>query len=136
MSKVHWCRVTEAIAFFIMKKFCYISVSLLYICLPGTELHMFAEEIHSSTKKGKTRLGLQCQTPLEVLTRLDSKVFSLKRLYPSSLIEVSKSKILGPKKIWVWQNFWSKKIFGFKTFLGPNKIFCSKINFVKKIFFF
>ena len=40
-------------------------------------------------------------------TRLESKVFSLKRLYPSSPVEVSKSqivgliKILSPKKSWV-----------------------------------
>ena len=75
---------------------------------------MFAEEIHSSTKKGKTRLGLQCQTPLEVLTRLDSKVLSFKMRYPSSLVEVSKSKIFGLKFFvlkffWVLTKFWVQK---------------------------
>ena len=59
------------------------------------------------------------------ITRLEYKVFSLERLYPSSPVEVSKSqtnigskKNLGPKRFGVHKNFGSKKNF------GPTKIVC------------
>ena len=62
------------------------------------------------------------------LTRLESTVLSLKRLYPLSLLEVSKSqKVLGHKK-----KFGLMKIFGHKEILGPQIFFGPKQLWVKK----
>ena len=101
---------------------------------PGNSYMVYTLSLFRNILIYLTRLGLQCQTPLLVLTRLDSKVFSLKRLYPPSLVEVSKSKILGQKKIWdLNKNFGSekkfpKKFWVWKFFFGLKK-FGSKQNF-------
>ena len=46
------------------------------------------------------------------ITRLEYKVFSLEKLYPSSPVEVSKSQT----------NIWSEKIIGLKKFWFRKKI--------------
>ena len=74
-------------------------------------------------------------------TRLESKVFSLPRLYPSSPVEVSKSltfngfkkdfgseKNYGAKKNFGRENFFCLKSFGSKKIVGP-KFFLAQINF-------
>ena len=52
------------------------------------------------------------------LTSLRSKVYSFKKLYPSSLLEVSKTeKMLGLKFFWGQQKLWGQKIL-IKKILG------------------
>ena len=85
------------------------------------------------------------------LTSLKSKVYRFKRLYPSSLLEVSKTekmlglkfflgqqkkawgKKLGPKKILGQQNFGSKKKLCLKKFL-EKKILSQKKFWVQNNF--
>ena len=52
------------------------------------------------------------------LTRLESKVFSLERLLPSSPVEVSKSQTY----------IGSEKDFGFEKLLGPKKLLPKKVS--------
>ena len=52
------------------------------------------------------------------VTRLESKVFSFKRLYPSFPVEFSKSQL----NKWVRKNFGLEKIIDLKKNFGPQKI--------------
>ena len=62
------------------------------------------------------------------ITKFESKVFKFERLYPLSLVEVSKSpKILGPK-VFLDQN----KILGTQKILGPKQNFGNTKNFETK----
>ena len=62
-----------------------------------------------------------CNAALQNTTRLESKVFSLGRLYPSSLVEASMTK-----KTWVQKILAIKSAMGPKEILGPKKIWGSK----------
>ena len=54
------------------------------------------------------------------LTRLESTVFSLKRLYPLSLLGVSKvEKIIGSQK-----KIWPEEILDQNEILGPQNFLC------------
>ena len=105
-------------------------------------------------KTSKQDFGLQCQTPLKdlnvtytvvtwplssvyVQTRLEFKEFSLERLYPSSLVEVSKSlslmknymlkEVLSQKEILIETNCGPKQ-FWVKKNLGPKKRILQSIS--------
>ena len=65
------------------------------------------------------------------ITGLESKVFSLERLYPSSPVEVRNfvsTENLGSKSLWFQKRVWVKKKFQAKINFGYGKIFGSKKN--------
>ena len=124
-----------------------------------THTEQLLREAHVTGKQFRARrrsvFKINCSSPLPLGsgvwgggvkdTRLESKVFSLERLYPSSTVEVSKSKTnigskknMGPQKFWVCKNLkpkkfrfqikvWLKKSLGHKIFLDPQKLLVKKM---------
>ena len=89
----------------------------------------------SSSSQGLCPFAFRCKSSLR--TRLESKVFSLERLYPLLRVEVSYSQTnIGSKEIfesnktlWVQRNFASAKNFGPKKKFGVQTIFVYESNF-------